>query len=541
MPRTVAGVALQHTHGGRSPYDSAPVGVAARPMTQLVWYRRDLRVQDHAPLLRAARRGPVLPLFVAETARAQGPDVGARHWTFARDALRELRAALAALGQPLVVRSGAITAVLGALHEVVPFAAIWTHEETGRLPVAARLQVARDWAAARGIPYHELSQDGVMRGGAGRGRWVAGWEARLGRTPLAAPEALRAVAGVAQGAIPTHQALGLPPEDRPVVPDGGTAAGLALLAAFLDSGGATPASGPRPAALADPLRALAATAHLGPHLAWGTLSPRQVLAAVQARRAALDAGQEDAQRALAAFAGRLRARDRAIQRLHDTPAAQLAAHASLHPAFDARHDADPPWLAAGPAAPARLAAWRAGETGYPLVDAAMRQLRATGWLPHPLRALVVACASHALWLPWQRLDHFLARQWLDYEPGVHLDQLQHHAGVGPDAPPRLPDPVALGRAHDPTGAYVRRWLPALRAIPDDYLHEPWLLPVADQERLGCRIGTHYPAPLVEHESAARAARAAIAELRRRPPVAAALAAARAEQSGADAAKQLALF
>src|SRR6478672_13184053 len=203
-------------------------------MTQLVWFRRDLRVRDHAPLLRAARRGPVLPLYVAEPARAQGPDAGPRGWTFARDSLRELRAALTALGQPLVVRIGEITAVLGALHEVAPLAAIWTHEETGRLPVAGRLLAARDWAESRGIPYYELPQDGVIRGAASRARWVAGWEGRIGSPPLDAPPSLRPVDGVAQGPIPTHQALGLPPEDRPVVPEGGAAAGLALLDAFLD-------------------------------------------------------------------------------------------------------------------------------------------------------------------------------------------------------------------------------------------------------------------------------------------------------------------
>jgi deoxyribodipyrimidine photo-lyase len=235
----------------------------------------------------------------------------------------------------------------------------------------------------------------------------------------------------------------------------------------------------------------------------------------------------------------LRARDRAIQRLHDDPA---IANASPHPALDDLLAADLPILRAGPGRADRLAAWRAGETGYPLVDAAMRQLRATGWLPHPLRALVVAFAAHALWLPWQRLDPFLAKQWLDYEPGIHLDQLQHHAGVGPAAPPRYPDPVALGQASDPAGAYVRRWLPALRALPDAYLHQPWLLPAAEQDRLGCRIGTHYPAPITDHAAAARAARAAIAACRRRPSVAAALTAARASVDNPQpAAQQLTLF
>jgi deoxyribodipyrimidine photo-lyase len=228
-----------------------------------------------------------------------------------------------------------------------------------------------------------------------------------------------------------------------------------------------------------------------------------------------------------------------VQRLHDDP---TIANASPHPALDELLATDLPVLRGGLERADRIAAWRSGETGFPLVDAAMRQLRATGWLPYPLRALVVTAAAHLLWLPWQRLDPFLAKQWLDYEPGIHLDQLQHHAGIGPAAPPRLPDPVAHGQAHDPTGAYVRRWLPALRAIPDDYLHQPWLLPAAEQERAGCLIGTHYPAPLVDHEAVSRAARAALAEIRRRPTVAAALAAARSSVDNPQPqAQQLTLF
>ncbi|MFN8513947.1 MAG: FAD-binding domain-containing protein [Chloroflexia bacterium] len=506
-------------------------------MIQLVWYRRDLRLADHAPLVRAARRGPVLPLFVAEPDLARRPDFGARHWTFARDSLRELRAALAALGQPLIVRTGSIATVLAALHEVAPISAIWTHATTGRAPVSACTDAARDWAASRGIQYHELAQDGVVRAGP-RGRWASGWASRLAGSPLPAPEALTPISGVAPGAIPTHQALGLAPDDRPVPTPGGTPAGLALLDAFLaahDSG--------YPAVLDDPLRAAAAATHLGPHLAWGTLSPRQVIAAcgkdnseepAAAGRSRSSRRVEESPRA--ALIARLRARDRAIQRLHD-PASQIPAHIRR-------------WTnCSRPTCPsARRSACRPnrgmarGRDGLPPGDAAMRQLRATGWLPHPLRALVVAFAAHALWLPWQRLDPFLAKQWLDYEPGIHLDQLQHHAGIGPAAPPPLPDPVAQGQAHDPTGAYVRRWLPALRAIPDDYLHQPWLLPADEQERTGCLIGTHYPVPIVDHEAIARAARAALAETRRRPAVAAALAAARASADNPPAkAQQMTLF
>lgn len=504
------------------PRQSAPI--------QLVWYRRDLRAQDHAPLLRAARRGPVLPLFVAEPEPLRRPDLGARGWTFARDALRELRAALAALGQPLIVRAGALAAVLNGLHEVAPFAAIWTHEETGLAHTSARLQLARDWAAARGVAFHELPQDGVVRGERVRARWAAGWAARLGDTPLPAPDALMPVPDVATGTIPTHQALGLPPDDRHEPPPGGTAAGLALLDSFLTERGLS-----YPAILDDPRRAPDASSRLGPHLAWGTLSARQVLAASN-----LITARPNGENAHAAtLIARLRARDRALQTLHDAPE---RATASPHPALDDLFASPLPALENGPDRADRLAAWRAGEVGVPLIDAAMRQLRATGWLPYPLRAVVVAFAAHALWLPWQRLDPALAAQWLDYEPAIHLDQLQHHAGVGPAAPPTLADPVAYGLAHDPSGTYVRRWLPALRPLPDDYVHQPWLLPLAEQERLGCRVGRHYPAPLVEHEPVARAARAALVELRRRKAVADTLAAARtAIDNPRPKSQQLTLF
>ena len=495
---------------------------------QLVWYRRDLRVQDHAPLLRAARRGPVLPLFVVEPEPLRRPDLASRHWTFARDALRELRASLAALGQPLVVRTGPLAAVLNALHEVAPVAAIWTHEETGLATTAARLQAARDWTTARGIPYHELPQDGVIRGERGRNRWAPGWAARIGDTALPPPDALPPLPNVAPGTIPTHQALSLPPDDRPVAgpsASGGATAGKALLDTFLTARGAG-----YPAALDDPLRAPELSSRLGPHLAWGTLSPRQIIAATQSAEERADSS---------ALVSRLRARDRALQRLHDTP---HLASASPHPALDELRATDLPDLRDGQDRADRLAAWRAGETGYPMIDAAMRQLRVTGWLPYPLRALIVAFATHALWLPWQRLDPFLAQQWLDYEPGVHLDQLQHHAGVGPAAPPRLPDPVAYGQAHDLAGAYVRRWLPALRDLPADYAHQPWLLPVDEQARLGCQIGRHYPAPIIDQEAVSRAARAALTETRRRPTIAAALAAARAAiDTPQPKAQQMSLF
>ena len=142
---------------------------------QVVWFKRDLRLADHRPLVEAARRGPVLPLYVVEPELWRQPDSSGRQWSFCREALEDLQQALAGLGQPLVVRVGEVVAVLEAAHRRHGIAALWSHQETGNLWTYARDRRVAAWVRERGIPWREFAGFGVTRGRRDRRGWARDW------------------------------------------------------------------------------------------------------------------------------------------------------------------------------------------------------------------------------------------------------------------------------------------------------------------------------------------------------------------------------
>jgi deoxyribodipyrimidine photo-lyase len=172
----------------------------------------------------------------------------------------------------------------------------------------------------------------------------------------------------------------------------------------------------------------------------------------------------------------------------------------------------------------RFEAWARGETGFPMVDACMRALLATGWVNFRMRAMLMSFASYDLWLHWRRPGLHLARHFLDFEPGIHWSQVQMQSGSTGINTLRTYSPTKQLRDHDPTGVFVRRWVPELARVPDEHLAEPWKMPSEAQVRAGCTIGRDYPRPIVDHNTAIAEARARIMRLRRGPE-------ARAEASG----------
>ena len=152
---------------------------------------------------------------------------------------------------------------------------------------------------------------------------------------------------------------------------------------------------------------------------------------------------------------------------------------------------------------------QAAQTGIPFVDACLRWLDHSGWLNFRMRAMVMSVSSYLLWLPWQQPAWFLARQFTDYEPGIHYPQVQMQSGTTGINPNRIYNPVRQGQQWDSDGRFIRHWLPELAALPDAWLHQPWLLDRASQQRLGVVLERDYPAPLVVPEQAMREARARI--------------------------------
>jgi deoxyribodipyrimidine photo-lyase len=160
-----------------------------------------------------------------------------------------------------------------------------------------------------------------------------------------------------------------------------------------------------------------------------------------------------------------------------------------------------------------LLAWRNGLTGYPFVDACMRYLRATGWLNFRMRAMLVSFAAYDLFLDWRLFADFLAQQFLDYEPGIHYPQIQMQSGTTGINAIRMYDPVKQGYDHDPSGDFVRRWVPELGRIPGKVVHEPWRLSPLEQRECQFEPGGSYPVRIIDHRLAVRAAREVISSFR----------------------------
>jgi len=426
----------------------------------LVWFKRDLRVRDHAPLAEAARFGQALGLVVIEPAWLQSPECDPRHVGFLLDGVAALQRDLAARGLSLVVRVGEMPQVLQSLRSEFAFTHLLSHEETGPGWSYARDRAVADWCRHQGVAWLEFPQTGVVRRLRSRSGWAARWALRMNAPEAPAARGFRAPPGLHAGPVPTLRDLGLPALAAALPPSGERAA-WATLDDFLAGRGRDYRR-----ALSSPLTAAEGCSRLSEHLAFGTISMRCVHQATEARIASTP------DRALAyglrGFASRLRWHCHFMQKLEDEPALEFR---NLARSVDGLRPGD--GVHANPLDTERLQAWCEGRTGYPMVDACMRQLRTTGWLNFRMRAMLVSFAAYHLWLHWREPGLFLARQFLDFEPGIHWSQMQMQSGTTGINTLRIYSPAKQAQDQDPQGLYIRRWVPEFgtaaypRPIVDD--------------------------------------------------------------------------
>ena len=441
---------------------------------QVVWFKRDLRVDDHRPLLEAAARGPVLPLYVVEPELWQQPDASERQWLFCRESLIELRQALAALGQPLVLRSGDVVQVLERARRQFGIDGLWSHEETGNGWTYQRDKRVAAWARANGIQWLEIPQFGVIRRLRSRQGWAQRWEAQMAEPIAPAPASLQSLDGLDPGAIPDRPTDGLPPDPCPLRQTGGRSMALLELEDFLNNR-ATHYS----RSISSPNTAFRGCSRLSAYLAWGCLSMREVIQRSRQFRG----------RGVSSFESRLHWHCHFIQKLESEPRIEWD---DFHPFMRGIREVDAD----------RLEAWSEGRTGVPFVDACMRALKAHGWINFRMRAMLMSFASYNLWLPWRDSGLHLARLFVDYEPGIHWSQCQMQSGSTSINTIRIYNPIKQGLDHDPDGTFIRQWCPELARLPAAQLHEPW------------RFTDHHPAPIVDCAEAARLAKDRIWTIRR---------------------------
>ncbi len=486
---------------------------------EVVWFKRDLRVGDHAPLAEACARaratgGSVLGFFAVEPSVIHAADYSGRHWATTCEALGELRDNLRALGIPLAVRIGEVVELLERLRTHASSKetklALWSHEETGNAVTYARDRAVRRWARAQGVEWNERTQNGVVRRLPSRDGWAAAWEGRMRAPIVAVPDPVRGWTFVEPGEIPMASELSLAEDLCPDRQSAGEAEARETLATFLHRRGKNYSR-----EMSSPRTAATACSRLSVPLALGTISMRTVVQAAHARMEELQAAREvgapnDGYRvgSVRSFIARLHWHCHFMQKLEDEPRIE---HQSFVSAFDGLRAADPKGDRAE-----RLAAWSEGRTGYPLIDACMRSLRASGWINFRMRAMLMSFASYDLWLPWRDSGLVLARLFTDYEPGIHWSQAQMQSGTTGINALRMYSPLKQSLDQDPDGDFIRRWVPELKAVPTVFIHEPWKMNAEAERAAGCEIGKHYPRPVVDHKEAVRLAREKFSEVTRRP-------------------------
>jgi deoxyribodipyrimidine photo-lyase len=466
-------------------------------MTVIHWFRRDLRLEDNRTLIAALNSGEqIVPVFIFDPAILISPRTGAPRVQFLLRALRSLDHALRAYGGGLLVRHGDPATVLSALAHNFGATAVYAHQDYS--PFARR----RDAGVAHALDIPLRLVDDVMSKPPGSIVSNSGEPYRIYTPfmkkwrimpPPSHPENRQLAVGIFHSlakvdnpGVPELADLGF--AATIAVPDASPAVAQRRLTAFV-SESIYGYEHKRNALISDPFddNLPVGTSQLSPYLRLGLLSPRA--AYWSAQDALASAPDDDARKSVNTWINELIWREFYTHILCHFPHVDRG---NFRREYDKLTWRD---------APQEFEAWQRGETGYPLVDAAMRQLRQIGWVPNRARMIVASFLTKDLLIHWRAGERHFMKWLIDGDPAANNGGWQWAAGTGTDAPPffRIFNPVLQSKKYDPDGSYIRRWVPELEKVSSRYIHAPWELvsPPSD-----------YPSPIVDHGFARERALAA---------------------------------
>jgi deoxyribodipyrimidine photo-lyase len=447
----------------------------------IVWLKRDLRFTDHEPLYAATQQSlPVLLIYFFEPSVMAYDDSDTRHWRFVYESLQEMQTKLVDKNTQVYIFHNEVAIVFNELVKRYDVKNIFSHQEVGNKITYDRDIAMKVFCKEQNIMWQEFQLNGVIRKLKNRNKWQEKWQEHMATSVKLIDETFSNFTILDNELYATLKGKTLPIEiitRNKNFQEGGESLAWRYLDSFVKERHVNYSKH-----ISKPSLSRKSCARISPYLSYGNISMRMVYQYTMQHHAT-----SPNKRALSNFISRLHWHCHFMQKFESECSMEFE---NVNKAYNEL---------VKPKNELHVQAWQQGNTGVPLVDACMRCLVETGYINFRMRAMVVSFFVFNLWQDWRHL-HFLARQFLDYEPGIHYPQLQMQAGVTGINTIRIYNPIKNGEEHDTEAVFIKQWIPELKNIPISLIHEPWKLSAIEQQLYECEIGKHYPAPIVDIEA-----------------------------------------